>query len=342
MTIVPDTVPVPLRDGDRVLEVRDLDVHYRTHHGDVKAVREVGFELFRHEILGLIGESGCGKTTTAMTILGLLPSTARVTRGKAVLNGRLDLLRLGEAELHKLRWTEMAFVPQGAMNSLNPVMKIADQMYDSFRNPTGRRERRRRSAELFRLVGLPGRLLDLYPHELSGGMKQRVCIAMALVNGPSLVIADEPTSALDVNVQRLVAQTLLDVKAELGTSMIVIGHDMGLIAQIADRVAVMYAGAVVEIGPADQVLRRPRHPYTRLLVDSVPEVGERKPAIAGEGLVHDLRNPPPGCVFQDRCPAALDICRQPLVPVRAGHRHRVWCHRHGRIRVADLWRGGDR
>ena len=329
----------PVRDSATVLQVRDLDVHYRTHHGDVRAVREVGFDLARHEILGLIGESGCGKTTAAMTVLGLLPDVAQVTRGTAILNGEFDLLQLDETDLHKLRWREMAFIPQGAMNSLNPVMKVADQMDDGFRDASERRERRQRSGELFNLVGLPERVLGLYPHELSGGMKQRVCIAMALVNGPSLVIADEPTSALDVNVQRLVAQTLSDVKSGLGTSMIVIGHDMGLMAQMADRVAVMYAGTMVEIGPVDRVLREPRHPYTRLLVDSVPEVGEQKPIVVGEGMTPDLRRPPPGCVFQDRCPAAREICREPVGPTDAGKRHQVWCHRHGRIRVADLWIG---
>ena len=328
--------------GDVALRVRDLDVHYRTAQGPVRAVRQVGFDLARHEILGLIGESGCGKTTTAMTILGLLPSAGRVSSGTAFLDGRVDLLRLDEGELQQLRWRDMAFIPQGAMNSLNPVMKVAAQMYDSFGRTTRSEERRRRTAELFRLVGLPGRALRLYPHELSGGMKQRVCIAMALVNDPALVIADEPTSALDVNVQRLVAQTLVDVKEQLGTSLIVIGHDMGLIAQIADRVAVMYAGTVVEIGPVDRVLGHPRHPYTRLLVDSVPEVGDRKPVVASEGLTPDLRDPPPGCIFRDRCPAAREICRQPTLGVDTGAGQQVWCHRHGEINTAELWRGAIR
>ena len=330
---------------ETVLDVKDLNVHYHTVQGAVKAVNDVTFDIKRGELLGLIGESGCGKTSAAMTVLRLLPDAAEIVAGHAVLNGETDLLALDENELRDVRWRDIALIPQGAMNSLNPVMKIADQIGDGFRVHAGeqvtRDERRQRSAELFNLVGLPSRALGLYPHELSGGMKQRVCIAMALVNAPSLLVADEPTSALDVNVQRLVAQTLTDVKQEMGTSMIVIGHDMGLMAQIADRVAVMYAGNVMEIGPADQVLQEPSHPYTRLLMDSVPEIGEEKDVVTTEGLTHDLRHPPPGCAFQDRCPVAQDVCREPMRAADKGNRHYVWCHRVDEISVTDMWRGAN-
>ncbi len=335
----------PPATGDpvsKMLEVRNLQVVYRTLQGDVSAVRNVGFDLERHELLGLVGESGCGKTTAAMTLLRLLPQAARIVGGEAILDQRTDLLALNDEQLRDIRWRELALIPQGAMNSLNPMMRVRDQVIDGYRPPAGdssvhRSEIVERAAELFSLVGLARRALALYPHELSGGMKQRVCIAMALVNNPSLLVADEPTSALDVNVQRLVAQTLLDVKEQMGTSMIVIGHDMGLLAQLADRVAVMYAGTIMEIGPVDEVLRTPSHPYTRLLMDAVPEIGSEVKAVVTEGITHDLRNPPPGCAFQDRCPAAAEVCRTEFAPVELGNRHSVSCVRLGDFSLDDLW-----
>ncbi len=326
---------------EKVLDVRDLSIHYRTPQGHVKAVNDVSFDVERGEVLGLIGESGCGKTSAAMTVLRLLPPTARITAGSIVLNGQVDLVSLSEAELRKYRWKELALVPQGAMNSLNPVMKVRNQLVDGITahdRSIGDEEIRQRSKDLFGLVGLPRRTLDLYPHELSGGMKQRVCIALALVNHPALIVADEPTSALDVNVQRLVAQTLTDIKQEMGTSMIVIGHDMGLMAQLADRVAVMYAGSIMEIGPVDEVLRRPQHPYTKLLMDSVPEIGHDIKVLNVEGITHDLRNPPTGCAFQDRCPMVVERCRQPFAAIASGARHGVACVRLGEIDVTDMWK----
>lgn len=315
---------------DRVLDVKDLRVHYATPEGDVIAVNGVTFSAFKGELIGLVGESGCGKTTAAMAILRLVQPPGRILDGQVILNGTTDLLALNKQEMRSYRWQEVALIPQGAMNSLNPVMRIKDQIADGIQAHTGNLSRqvlRERIMELFSLVGLPSRIYKMYPHELSGGMKQRVCIAMAISLNPSLVIADEPTSALDVVVQRIVAQTILDIRERLGVSMIVIGHDMGLMAQLVDRIAVMYAGNMVEVAPVRQALKEPLHPYTQLLIESIPSIKERKPLRITEGLTHDLRNPPPGCIFQFRCPHVMEKCLEVAPLLQGSERGRqVACH----------------
>jgi peptide/nickel transport system ATP-binding protein len=312
-----------------VLEVKNLRVHYSTPLGDVIAVNGVSFNLKKGETLGLVGESGCGKTTTAMGILRLVQPPGRIVGGQVLLNG-VDVVALKDAELRELRWRQAALIPQGAMNSLNPVMKIYDQIADGITTHEGRQPRRvlrERILGLLNMVGLPGRTADLFPHELSGGMKQRVCIAMAIALNPPLIVADEPTSALDVVVQRVVAQTMLDVKAKLGVSMILIGHDMGLQAQLVDRIAVMYAGNIVEIAPVKNIFEEPMHPYTQLLIASIPSIKEKKPLKVTEGLTHDLRNPPPGCIFQFRCPKVMEDCLHYVPPLRElKPDHFVACH----------------
>jgi peptide/nickel transport system ATP-binding protein len=249
--------------------------------------------------------------------------------GKVQIHG-IDLIALSEAELRQLRWSQIALIPQGAMNSLNPVMRVRDQIAEAIETHQGKRppqELKERILRLLAMVGLPNRVYSMYPHELSGGMKQRVCIAMAIALTPSLIIADEPTSALDVVVQRVVAQTLLDVKRTLGVSMILIGHDMGLMAQLVDRIAVMYAGNIVEIAPVKDIFAEPLHPYTQLLLASIPSVKERKPLVVTEGLTHDLRRPPPGCIFQLRCPFVMDKCREVVPPLRELRpNHYAACH----------------
>src|SRR5512133_330765 len=227
-----------------VLDVRNLRIHYETPRGDVIAVNGISFQVYRGEIVGLVGESGCGKTTAAMGILQLVQLPGKILGGEIRINDE-NLLGLDEESLRRRRWRDLALIPQGAMNSLNPVMQVHDQIADAITTHEGRQPKeqlKQRILSLFSLVGLPARVYDQYPHELSGGMKQRVCIAMAIALRPPLIIADEPTSALDVVVQRVVAQTLLDVKERLGVSMLMIGHDMGLQAQMVDRLAVMYAG----------------------------------------------------------------------------------------------------
>lgn len=315
--------------GGHVLEVRDLRVHYATPLGDVIAVNGVSLDVFEGETLGLVGESGCGKSTLAMAILRLVQPPGRIVSGQVRLLGN-DLVALNDAELRQVRWSQVALIPQGAMNSLNPVMRVKNQIAEAITTHQGERspaELKARILRLLAMVGLPGRVYTMYPHELSGGMKQRVCIAMAIALTPSVIIADEPTSALDVVVQRVVAQTLLDVKRTLGVSMILIGHDMGLMAQLVDRIAVMYAGNIVEIAPVKEIFAEPLHPYTQLLLASIPSVKERKPLVVTEGLTHDLRRPPPGCIFQLRCPFVMEKCREVVPPLRELRpNHFAACH----------------
>jgi oligopeptide/dipeptide ABC transporter ATP-binding protein len=298
-------------DKKIVLDVKNLQIFYETPAGDVRAVDGINFQLYEGETLGLVGESGCGKTTAAMGILQLISPPGRIVNGQVTL-GDIDLLALDDEELRKVRWARLALIPQGAMNSLNPTMKISAQIADVIRHHSEMREKdaiKDRIMELFRMVGLPERIYDMHPHEISGGMKQRVCIAMAIALNPSVIIADEPTSALDVVVQRVIAQTMLKVKEALGVSMIMIGHDMGLMAQMVDRLAVMYAGKMVEISSVDHIFANPAHPYSELLINSVPSLKKREPLKITEGITHDPRNPPPGCIFQLRCPHVMDHCR---------------------------------
>ena len=318
ITHTPASPELPAADRPVVLDVDKLRVHYSTSRGDVVAVNGISFQVFQGETVGLVGESGCGKTTTAMAILRLVQPPGRIVSGKVEIEGT-DLVSLNEKQLRALRWVKIALIPQGAMNSLNPVMRIKDQLGDAVVTHEGRQppeKLKERILNALNLVGLPARVYDMYPHELSGGMKQRVCIAMGMILHPTLIIADEPTSALDVVVQRVVAQTLMDVKKRLGVSMIMIGHDMGLQAQLVDRLIVMYAGNIVEIAPVRNAFKAPLHPYTQLLIASIPSIKERKPLKVTEGLTHDLRNPPPGCPFQFRCPHVRQYCREVAPPLK--------------------------
>jgi peptide/nickel transport system ATP-binding protein len=328
----------------RVLEVEDLTVHYHTPRGAVIAANGVSFYIRKGEIVGLVGESGCGKTTVAMAILQMVQSPGTIEGGDVRVNGR-SILGLPEAVLRKVRWRELALVPQGAMNSLNPVLRIREQIADCIlsHERVGNAELHERILRLLDDVGLPARVFRMYPHELSGGMKQRVCIAMAIALNPPVIIADEPTSALDVVVQRVVAQTLMEVKQRLNVSMLLIGHDMGLQAQMVDRVAVMYAGTMVEVAPVKAVFRSPLHPYTRLLIDSIPSIDARKPLKVTEGLTHDLRKPPPGCVFGNRCQAKDGRCTQekPLL-TEVARDHFVACPRFVPESVRGAWREESR
>lgn len=299
------------KQTDTVLKVEGLTVHYETVPTPTVAVSGLSFNVARGETLGLVGESGCGKSTTAMAILRLLHPPGRVVRGRVEING-MDLMALGAEQHRAACWKTVSLIPQGAMNALNPVMRVERQMADAIKTHSREyrgRALRARIVELLGLVGLRPHVARLFPHELSGGMKQRVCIAMAVSLNPPLVIADEPTSALDVVVQRIVAQSLLQIKRQMGNAMILIGHDMGLMAQLADRIAVMYAGNLVEIAPVASLFAQPRHPYTRQLIESVPTIREKKPLHVVAGGPPDLRHLPPGCAFFDRCPEAQECCR---------------------------------
>jgi peptide/nickel transport system ATP-binding protein len=262
--------------ADEILRVRDLSVRYGA--APQLAADGVSLELRRGELLGLVGESGSGKTTTAMAILGLIRPPGRVVAGSVLLEDT-DLLTLGDRDLRRIRWSSISFVPQGAMNALAPLMRVEDQIVDVIRAHTGRSRKeklRERVRELLAMVELPPRVAALYPHQLSGGMKQRVCIAMAIALEPKVIVADEPTSALDVVVQRAIAETLADVQRRLGMAVLLIGHDMALQAQVADRVGVMWQGRLVEIGPVGDIFHAPAHPYTQLLLRSSPSLRERQ------------------------------------------------------------------
>ncbi|MEC8542990.1 MAG: ABC transporter ATP-binding protein, partial [SAR324 cluster bacterium] len=273
--------------------------------------------------------TGGYKVSYSKAAMKQINSTGKIVGGKIDVDG-ITVSQLNEEEFRKIRATKLSLIPQGAMNSLNPTMNIGAQIKDlivTHEKLLNSADLSHRIDGLLRKVGLPLRVVKMFPHELSGGMKQRVCIAIGIALNPSLVIADESTSALDVVVQRIVAQTLKNVQREMGVSMIMIGHDMGLMAQMVDRIAVMYAGNIVEISPIKEFFSNPRHPYSKVLIDSIPSLKERKPLKLVEGITHDPRNPPPGCIYQLRCPLANETCRSKSPSWRnLKEGHQVACH----------------
>jgi peptide/nickel transport system ATP-binding protein len=316
---------VASRDGqggdDRapLLQVEDLRVHYASTAGPYRVVDGSSLTVNRHELFGLAGESGCGKSTLVEGILRLIKPPGYVPSGRLLFSlpeagelRRVDLMRLSTKQLRALRWRHISYVPQGSMNSLNPVMRIGDQIIDGMVAHGVRAEAaRQRVPELLELVGLRPELAHLFPHELSGGMKQRAIIAAAVALNPQLVVADEPTTALDVNVQRVVLQTLAHLRRALGVAIIIVSHDLPVHAQLVDRMAIMYAGRVVEVGGVQAVFQSPLHPYTRGLVASIPRIGgprERLPGIPG--VAPSPLSWPLGCRFHPRCPYAMEVCRR--------------------------------
>jgi peptide/nickel transport system ATP-binding protein len=316
-----DTVPV--------LTVNGLSVYYHTSRGPVKAVENVSFDIRAHERLGLVGESGSGKSTIALALLRMIKPPGRIETGEVILDGT-DLLKLSNEQMRAMRLNKIALVAQGAMNSLNPVVKIKPQLIDGMKDHgigLTAKQMDARVPELLDSVGLRMEVANMYPHELSGGMKQRVCIAIAISLRPKLIIADEPTSALDVVVQRQVMDTLLKVQEDLGASILLIGHDMGLMAQVADRVGIMYAGEFAELSQSADLFRDPLHPYSQLLINSLPSI-EHKGVLKGiPGLPPSLLDPPPGCPFRPRCPFAFERCEVEDPPLREVRPNRlVACH----------------
>jgi oligopeptide/dipeptide ABC transporter ATP-binding protein len=295
----------------RVLDVRDLRVSYITAAGPVRAVNGVSFFLRPGERLGLVGESGSGKTTTALSLMRLLQDSTVIEGGQVLLDG-VDLLTLSEEQMRQARFAQIALIPQGAMNSLNPMMKVGEQLRDTIRahrnGSTAKTDIDARIREALESVELRAGVMDSYPHELSGGMKQRVCIAMSILLNPKVIIADEPTSALDVVVQRQVMVTLRQVQEALGAAVILVGHDMGLMAQFVDRIGVMYGGKMVEVGPVRGIFKDPLHPYTQLLIKTLPNLETKEDFRGIPGLTPSLLTPPPGCMFHPRCPQAMPRC----------------------------------
>ena len=312
-----------------VLQVRDLQVYYDTPLGTIQAVNRVSFSLRAGERLGLAGESGSGKSTMVLALLRMIKLPGRIKGGEVWLDG-VNLLTLAEEDLRRVRLAGMALIPQGSMNSLNPVLRIKEQIADVLRDHGMRLSRRQvaeRVRDLLQWVGLRPEVASMFPHELSGGMKQRACIAIAISLRPKVIIADEPTSALDVVVQKQVMETLARVQHDLGAAVILVGHDMGLMAQFVDRLGVMYAGKLVEVSPVRDIFTQPLHPYTRMLIASLPSLDQKGTFRGIPGLPPALRDLPPGCAFQARCPHAIERC-QSEPPLSREIRPQAWaaCH----------------
>ena len=325
------------REGARItdvdtLVVKGLSVYYETESGTVKAVDDVSFTLKQGERFALVGESGSGKTTLAMALMRLTRPPGHIARGSIILNNR-DLTTLSEEEMRRARLSELALVPQGAMNSLNPVMRIEKQIIDGIvdhldDDETVTKDQLRETVrDLLTRVGLRPDVARMFPHELSGGMKQRVAMAIGISLRPKLIIADEPTSALDVVVQRQIMQTLGRLQEGLDASIMLVGHDMGLVAQFADTIGVMYAGKLVEVGPVEEVFSDPKHPYTKLLIQSLPSLQEKKEFVGIPGLPPLLIHLPQGCAFEDRCPSRFEKCPIAVPEMRGvGNRREVACY----------------
>ena len=325
-----------------ILDITDLSVVYRTQGADVRAVEQVNLSLSAGEVVGLCGESGSGKSTLAYGATRLLRPPALVTSGSVRYGGRritsggdpVDLLTMDHRELHRIRWREIAIVFQSAMNALNPVLRIQDQLLDAVQAHLrlSRGEARDKVATLLDLVGIPRNRLRAYPHELSGGMRQRVMIAMALAADPEVVIMDEPTTALDVVVQRDILAQIVELKERLDFAILFITHDLSLLLELTDRIAVMYAGRLLETGSSRDIMREPAHPYTRGLLNSFPSIrGSRRDLVGIPGSPPDLRDPLPGCPFVPRCgyavPActAMDMTLEPVIGGSGGVSHLTAC-----------------
>jgi len=323
------SAPPQPADESNILEVRGLSVAYASEKGPVVAVDHVDLEVARGEFLGIVGESGCGKSTLLYSITRLLgpPFSGEIVAGEVVFNGR-DIVQLGERQLRHVRWREFSVVMQSAMNALNPVLTIETQMRDACKahSKMTRKEIAERSREMLRLVGIDPIHLKSYPHQLSGGMRQRAMIAMALLFTPDLVVMDEPTSALDVVAQRSLMLQVKQLQQRLGFAVVFVTHDMSLVSRFADRVLVMYAAQVSEVGETRQVFDRPRHPYTRALLEAFPSIhGEKVHLLGIPGAPPDLAAPPAGCRFSPRCPLAFEQCRLAPPALVAADRRLVRC-----------------
>jgi peptide/nickel transport system ATP-binding protein len=315
------------------LEVEDLKTYFRTDDGIVKAVDGVNFEVEKGQTLGIVGESGSGKSVTCLTIMGLNPKKSAITSGEARFNGE-DLITMPQKRLRDIRGNDIAMIFQDPMTSLNPVHTIGKQLVEAIQlhRDVSKRQAKLRALELLKAVGIPRaeRRIDDYPHQFSGGMRQRVMIAMALVNDPDLLIADEPTTALDVTTQAQILELMNRLQREFGSAIIMITHDLGVIAEIADEVVVMYAAQVAERGTVEQLFSRPHHPYTWGLLGSLPRLdADTDRLVQIQGQPPSLLNPPRGCRFNPRCPYVMNVCKQQepeLRPISNEPEHLQACH----------------
>lgn len=318
-------------DQKNLLEINNLHTSFFCQAGEVKAINGVSFQVGIGETVGIVGESGSGKSVTSLSIMGLLPSNGKVTQGEIIFAGR-SLLDLGEKEMQKIRGNEISMIFQDPMTSLNPVYTIGNQIMEPLirHQQLSRPQARAKAVEMLRLVGIPvpEKRIDQYPHEFSGGMRQRAMIAMALSCQPQLLIADEPTTALDVTIQAQILELMKDLKEKVNTSIILITHDLGVVAEVCRRIMVMYGGRIMEIGTGEDIFRHPRHPYTWGLLRSIPSIkaDKRERLIPIDGQPPDLLQAPAGCPFYPRCEHAMRICReQPPVFTRLGHEHQAAC-----------------
>lgn len=314
-----------------VLSVENLKVIFNTYAGKVQAVNDVSFSLGKGEVLGIVGESGCGKSVTTSAIMGLIPSPpGQIPSGRIMFEGK-DLIKMSEKELRSIRGNDISMIFQDPMTSLNPVLTVGLQLSETFMLHQGlsKKQALAKAVDMLRLVGIPApesRVLQ-YPHQMSGGMRQRVMIAMALACNPKVLIADEPTTALDVTIQAQIIDLMKNLNRQLATSIILITHDLGVVATICHRVMVMYAGKAVEMAPLKELYAKPQHPYTWSLLRSVPRLDMKKGSLESiAGQPPDLLSPPPGCTFMPRCRFAMEICKQPpeLATVEEGHTCRCW------------------
>lgn len=325
-------------ESKKILEVNDLRVSFDTYAGEVQAVRGVSFYLNKAETIGVVGESGCGKTVSVQSIMKLIPMPpGRIKQGSILFEGK-DITHYSDKQMQKIRGSEMGMIFQDPMTSLNPTMKIGNQIIDVLRRhkEISTADARKKAVEMLELVGLPnpkGRI-NQYPHEFSGGMRQRVMIAIALICGPKLLIADEPTTALDVTIQAQILDLMKDLKNKIKTSIILITHDLGVIAGMAERVIVMYAGKIMESGPVDNIFLNPLHPYSWGLLKSVPRLdafSKEKKLSAIPGYPPDLFSPPKGCPFASRCNYSMEICYEAMpkmTEVSNGHHVACWLTHH--------------
>ena len=312
------------------LDIKNLTIHYITDDGVVKAVNGIDLSLEKGDTLGLVGETGAGKTTTALGVMGLVPDPpGKIISGEIFYDGE-DLLKKSNAEMRKIRGGKISMIFQDPMTALNPVLRVGDQIAEvvALHGNCSRAEAMERALKMLEMVGIPAERASEYPHQFSGGMKQRVVIAIALACEPQLIIADEPTTALDVTIQAQVLDMMSDLKKEIGTSMILITHDLGVVAETCDKVAIMYAGEIVEYGDLKSIFKETAHPYTKGLFGSLPSLDQKAHRLKPiAGLMPDPANLPEGCKFNPRCPYARDLCRQEVPCVRElNPGHLVRCH----------------
>jgi len=317
---------------EKLLSVRNLRTIFHTYRGIVKALNGVSFDVYKEDFLGIVGETGCGKSVTSLSIMRLIEEPGEIVEGSVIFEGK-DLLKLSEEQMQKVRSKEISMIFQEPKMALNPVLKVGFQIAEAISTaedlPIKSKEVQTKVYEILKAVGLPDpeSMAEKYPHELSGGMAQRIMIAMGLVTKPKLLIADEPTSALDVTIQAQILHLIKELVSEMGTSAMIITHNLGIVAEYCERVVIMYAGNVAEIGEVKEIFKEPLHPYTKGLINAVPVIGTKGKLQTIRGIVPDLVNPPSGCRFHPRCDHAMDICSKELPPIKeVKPGHFVACH----------------